>query len=379
MLDRSKIKEILNHSQKSENKGRLTAMTDLAVSELGVPISLEKLDKNQHLLNCTSGTINLKTEELQPHNRFDYSTHLVNIEYDPEAKCPTWDEFIDTITNGDDFLKSYLQKIAGYSLTGYATEQCIFILYGTGANGKSTYIETIKKLVGRYAATINIPSLGNKFNNDTKLIWAELYNKRLVSTSEPERDFQFSESIVKLLSGGDKVSGRFHYGNYFDYYPTFKVFISTNYKPQIKVNDYGIWRRIKLIPFDVRIPESKQDKDLMNKLEKELPGILNWAIKGCLEWQKSGLCTPQIVKDITAEYKDEMDDISDFLNDCCIVGNNLSIPIGSFYDNYTDYCANNKLKIESKKYISTYLKNMDINSDRRSGSRVYMGITLKNL
>ncbi len=250
---------------------------------------------------------------------------------------------------GDQELIKFLQEAVGYALTGDIREQVIFIFYGTGANGKSTFLVTIHSLLGDYAQQTPTETLlikrGNGIPNDV----ARLKGARFVNAAESENGKQLAEALVKQLTGGDKISARFLYGEFFEFDVTFKLFLAVNHKPTVRGNDHAIWRRIRLIPFNVTIPSEKQDKNLTKKLKAELPGILRWAVEGCLLWQKKGLEVPDQVKAATGEYRAEMDIIGDFIADCCKVAPKTKTPFKALYERYKDWCQKNQEEPIGKK------------------------------
>lgn len=298
----------------SEAHSRITSMVSGAQSDL--PVTPDELDTDTWLLNVRNGTLNLRTKEFRGHQSDDLITKLADVEYEPVADCPVWEAFLDRIMGGDKELISFLQRAAGYALTGDTSEQCMFILYGTGANGKTTFLQALSDAMGDYARQTPTDTLlvkrGDTIPNDV----ARLKGARLVTAAEADEGRRLAESLVKQMTGGDKLSARFLHGEFFDFAPTFKIFLATNHKPTIKGTDHAIWRRIRLIPFAVEIPEEEQDRELADKLREELTGILAWAVRGCYDWQENGLGMPAEVKNATAAYRDEMDVVGEFMSEC---------------------------------------------------------------
>lgn len=313
--------EILKHAAKSESRERITAKVQLAQYDPTIIIEPEEFDCNPWLLNCLNGTLNLKTGSLQAHRQEDLITKICPINYDQAATCPKWEQFLNEIFRSNELI-SYVQKISGYILTGSIKAQDFYLLYGTGANGKSTFVKILMDLLGRdYAKQTAATALLTKQHETAGEEIAVLEGARLVSTIEVDDGKRLAESLVKQLTGGDRVRVRRLYSNSFEFEPTFKLVMVCNHKPRITGTDSGIWRRIKLIPFNVQIPEHKQDPDLADKLREELPGILNWCIEGCLKWQEEGLRPPEEVDAATTSYRVESDAIGAFLDECVITGN----------------------------------------------------------
>ena len=306
-------RETLKFLIKSESTAKVKAMHELLKSE--VPILPEQLDQNKWLLNLENGTYDLKTAEFKQHNSKDYITKLAPVEYDENATCPLWIEFVNEIMAGDLHMISFLQQVIGYALTGDTSEQAMFILYGLGANGKSTFLETIGALVGDYGTATPIETLLIKREGISNDI-ARLKGARFVYAMEAAQNKRLAESLIKQLTGGDRITARFLHAEFFEFHPEFKLFLATNHRPVIRGTDWAIWRRIHLIPFTVEIPKEKQDKNLKEKLIVELPGIMNWALAGCDDWLRNGLFYPEPVIEATGKYKSEMDILGDFITDC---------------------------------------------------------------
>ena len=234
-------------------------------------------------------------------------------------------------------LIEFLKRAVGYSLTGDVSEQCLFIFFGSGANGKSTFLRAVNMISGDYGQQTATETLLVRQRGAIPNDIARLKGARFITASEAEAEQRLAESLIKQMTGGDIISARFLHQEWFDFEPTYKIFLGTNHKPVIKGTDYAIWRRIKLVPFEVTIPEQERDRDLLNKLQEELPGILAWAVNGCLEWQKNGLGVPEEVSEATKEYKNEMDIISDFINECCIEGEGYHVLSRDLYNTYKEW------------------------------------------
>lgn len=282
-------------------------MVTLAESEPGIPVLPGELDRDPWLLNVKNGTVDLRTGELRPHKRDDLITKIVPVEYDSEASCPTWLAFLNRIMDGNERLIAFLQRAAGYSLTASTQEQCFFLLYGTGANGKSVFLTTLLAVMGDYGIQAAPDLLLAKSGESHPTEVADLFGARLVVATETEAGRRLAENLVKQHTSGDRLKARFMRQDFFEFEATFKIWLATNNKPIVKGTDYAIWRRIKLIPFTVTIPPEERDKSLPAKLRQELHGILAWAVQICLEWQKYGLNEPQEVTAATCAYRDEQD------------------------------------------------------------------------
>lgn len=370
-------RQILNHALLSESHSKIKAMLELARSRRGIPVLPMDMDQNEWILPMNNCTIDLQTFKTKQHEKSDYNTKIINIDYNPDAKCPMWIKFITQMMDNNQDLANFLKRAVGYSLTGSTREQCIFILYGVGSNGKSTFIELINQVCGEYSSRVPPESLLSKRNDNTiNTDIARLVGSRLVTSMEGEEGKRLAESLIKQISGGDTITARFLYQDYFEYMPQFKLFYGTNHKPNITGTDHAIWRRIKLIPFAIKIPENEQDKDLIDKLTEELPGILNWALEGCKEWQKIGLNTPSEVTMATTEYREEMDILSEFLAICCVTGNGDFIHNKTLKKAHDIWCKLHNEKTMSHIQFSRKIEEKGFVKIKKETGRIWNNITL---
>jgi len=368
--------QIAKHAMKSESDARINAMINLAKSEPGIPVLPKQFDADPWLLNVQNGILNLRTFELQPHRREDLIMKIMPVEYQPDAQCPRWMAFLNRIMDGNQDLIAYLQRIVGYSLTGDTREQCLFMLYGTGANGKSTFLETLKAMFGDYGQQADFSTFLHSNQDRVRNDIARLLGKRFVAAIEADAGRRLAEVLVKQLTGGDTVTARFLYREYFEFKPTFKIFLVANSKPTIRGQDYGIWRRIRLIPFTVTIPEGERDKALPLKLQEELTGILAWAVEGCRMWQERGLDDPPEVINATQSYREEMDILGSFIAECCIISETAQTTTKALYAEYLKWCEDNAERPISKKMFSIRLKEKGFEQTRTKHARGWLGIGL---
>ncbi|UKS40563.1 phage/plasmid primase, P4 family [Bacillus sp. Man122] len=322
-----------------------------------VAVRKQDLDSHKYLFNCENGVIDLKTGELLPHDRDFLFTKISSVAYQKDADCPNWKAFLESIFIDEQGQSNYeiidfMQKAIGYSLTGDTTEQVMFFLFGNGRNGKSTFINTVQQLLGDYGRQTNSDTFIKKkndssINNDI----ARLDGARFVSAVESEEGQQLSESLVKQITGGEKMSARFLRQEYFEFTPEFKVFFTTNHKPIVKGSDEGIWRRIRLVPFTVTIPKEKVDKKLPQKLAAEMPGILRWAVEGCLKWQKEGLKEPEVIRKATEGYREDMDILGPYMSERCVVHPSAKIEAKELYKDYKNWCyENDEIELKNRAF-----------------------------
>ena len=369
---------VAKHAKASQQVQRLKAVLDLARScpELVVPNN--QLDAHDLLLGVANGVVDLTTGKLQPTKQEDRITRHSPVTFDPKAECTHFLAFLNQVTGGDKSLMGYLQRVVGYSLTGKTAEQCLFFLYGTGANGKSTFLNLVQEMLGpELARQTPSETLMTRKNTSASNDLARLQGVRAVIANEVEDGSLLAESLVKQLTGGDTVTARFLYSEHIEFQPKFKLFIAGNHKPAIRGRDQGIWRRIRLIPFEVTIPPAQRDKGLQARLRTELPGILNWAIQGCLTWQKTTLKEPHIVTSAVASYRQEMDLLGAWVNDCCMTGPLCEWPARQAYSSYAQWAEGGGYKPMSEGMFSRDLE-ISFKKAKRKDANYFLGITGKS-
>lgn len=360
-----------------QQKARTTnSLLNVASAEL--PLDHERLDADPWLLNVQNGVINLRTGQLRPHRSEDFMTKICQIPFDPHAKCEMFLIFIDKIFDRDEDLIRFVQKAVGYSLTGCVEEQIFFLLYGTGANGKSTLVEVLASALGDYAATAPPSLLMAKKQEAHPTELADLFRKRFVITSEVKADSKFDEERIKALTGGDTIKARRMREDFWSFTPTHKFWISVNHRPTTSDNSEGFWRRVRMIPFTVTIPPQERDPKLLEKLKGELPGILAWAVRGCLLWQQEGLEAPESVRRATSSYRHDSDDLQAFMDECCNQRAGAEVQSLVLYNAYRAWVIargenpvshaifSGRLKsygLQSKKASSTYILGLELKPD----------------
>ena len=356
-----------------ESLNRLQNIITFASSRLSV--SSSKFDVDPMVLATATDWVNLETGVAHPPDANILVSKATEVSYFKNAECPTFLTFVDDIFEGNMELIRFVQNAIGYSLTGSTREQCLFIMIGDGANGKSTFINVINKLLGTYGTTAAAQTLiangGNSIGDDL----VDLVGARLISVSETEEGQSLAEAKIKQMTGGDTLKGRPLYGNYVEFTIQGKLWLATNSLPQINNSDHGIWRRITAIPFNRTFSASEQDKGLTGKLLAELPGILNWAIAGCLDWQENGLQAPTIVQDQVAEYRSSMDSISEFLQEECAISSEHSCTATQLYAAYRTWCVSIGKRAKTKTAFKRAIGGIqDVYQKRLSSGLYWMGI-----
>jgi putative DNA primase/helicase len=363
---------------RAETSAKFESILKLAKPDLAINTQL--FDNDLCLLNVQNGTIDLRTGELLEHNKENYQTKIAGTHYDPQAKCDLFESFLNTIFNGDSKLIAFLKRVLGYSLTGLNSEQCWFLLYGTGANGKSTLVNIIRYIMGDYSSytpadTFQL-SFGDRIRNDL----ARLRGSRFISASEPDKTKKLDTELLKSFTGGESVTSRYLHKEFFEYNPTGKLFISANHYPSVNANDHGFWRRVKMIPFNVTIPLEDRKKDFELKFRTESAGILRWMVEGCVERFKTGLELPESVIEATSGYKDDMDVLSDFLAAPCVEidseKNVKKIDLFSYYSNWLNDKGIRHLGLEEFNRAMT-AKGFQTKQLGEKRNRCWLGIGLK--
>ena len=371
--DEDEEKAFLKHLKSTRNSRGKDNM--IKETEHRLSILPSEFDNKKDIFNTINGVVSLRDGELGEHDHKQFLSKISPIEYTDKINTPMWDLFLKQIFDNDMELIEYIQKAVGYSLTGSTKEQCVFFCYGNGRNGKSTFLDIISEIMGDYATniqpeTIMVKGQQGGANSDI----ARLKGSRFVTTVEPNEGTRINEGLLKQLTGGDTITARHLYGKEFEFEPEFKLWMATNHKPIIRGRDLGIWRRMHLLPFTVQISEEQVDKNLKHKLRQELTGILNWAVEGCLKWQREGLEMPSAVLEAVKEYRSEMDVITAFLDDCTIEGPG-EVKAGDLYKEYVGWAdENNEYKMSNTKFGKEIM--LRYKRAKKSYANVYEGIRI---
>ena len=370
----AKLDRLLRHALKWEDDKRIVACLNQMKSEPTIPILPVQLDSDPFLLNCLNGTLDLRTGQLRTHRREDYQAKLAPVDYQPDAECPLWLRFLHRIMDGKEDLIEYLRCVVGYALTGDVSEQALWFLYGLGMNGKTVFLLTLLNLFGDYALQAVSELLLVKSHESHPTERADLCGRRLVATIETDEGKRMAEALMKQLTGSDRIRARKMRQDFFEFQPTHKIFLAANHKPTIRGTDLAVWRRIKLIPFTVTIPKEERDKKLLEKLKAELPGILAWAVRGCLDWQQHGLVEPEIVRQATDAYRAEQDLLSGFITERCFVHTTVKAQASKMFDAYQEWTGD---KTTTQKAFTSWMEAKGYPSVPGTGNRrFYEGIGL---
>lgn len=372
-------KQRLKHTARANNVNGYSAMLTAAQSMPSLAVTVHELDANPWLFNAQNGCVDLQNLDFHESRRADRITKVAGVSFDFDATAPRWAEFLRRIFDGNDHLINYIRRAIGYSLTGLTSEQCFFMLYGTGANGKSTFLNVVSRMLGDYSSQTPFETiLQRKYESDGRSDLAALVGSRLVRASEGDKGRRLAESVVKLLTGEDSVTVRKLYGHFFTYRPEFKLWLATNHKPRIGGNDHGIWRRIRVIPFTVQIPDSERDTGLEGKLVGELPGIFNWALVGLMEWMDSGLGVPSEIADAVETYQTEEDLLGQFILEHCECSDTLQCFNKALYEKFCEWCESQGEVRRTGKWMSGQLIERGYRQSRAASGRIWHGLQIKS-
>ena len=375
-------KDLYRHAERTESEGRLRSMINLVRDHDGINLTSDDFDCNQVYATFDNGTLDLPTGTLLPHTKSHHITKKIHMNYVPDAVCPTWERFIVDIFMDNPETIHFVQKAVGYSLCGLITEQCLFILYGVGSNGKSTFLETISKVFGDYSTTTLASTIMEKQNGGIPNDVARLKGARFVNALETDENKRIAEAVIKTLTGGDKIVARFLNKEFFEFHATFKLFLATNHKPRISGTDNGIWRRIRFIPFKNIITPEKRDQKLQEKLLAEHEGIMAWAVRGFQMWQAEGLGTCPDIEDATKNYREESDIIADYISDRYDVGGEYAVQSSALLKDLAEWCKEMGFYKISRGKLFEYLESKNITKKMATagefkGCNFWHGIGLK--
>jgi putative DNA primase/helicase len=374
VTDSSERTKRLRWAVAGESEARIRHLLDLAGSHPRLAIEGTEWDWNGWTLGVTNGIADLRTATLRPSTPEDRVTRVAAVAFDPAATCPKWDRFVMEICNDDADLAAFLQRSTGYALTGVTSEQCFWVLFGNGSNGKTTFIETLTRhVVPEHSWTMSFPvntwaeSLGEYQK-------AELVGRRIVVAKESEQAKPLNTEFIKSLTGTETVNARHPYGRPFTFMPKAKFFLAANHRPIIRDETHGMWRRVRLVPFARTFPVNTA---FAETLATEAPGILTWAIRGCLAWQAEGLRPAPVVKQATEEYRHQSDLLTPFLEARCVVADHAQVRAGTLFDTYRQWCQEQQISDTERLNQRTFGERMKQRFHAAVGQRVtYIGVGL---
>jgi putative DNA primase/helicase len=379
--DTERIAEV-NWAIKSESRYCLEAALNLAKRTVPIADSGNDWDSDPFLLGVCNGVVNLRTGLLRSATPEDRMILHSTVFYDPSAQCPRFEQFLREVFCEEEETIRFLQRAIGYSLTGSVTEQCLFLCHGDGGNGKGTLFETIRHVLGAYAHNLPFSAFERDGRSSISNDLATLVSKRFVTASETNENIKFNEGRMKMLTGGDQITARFLYGEFFHFNPAAKFWLAFNHLPRVTDDSYGFWRRVRLIPFKAKFSGDQRDRDLPSTLLAEASGILAWALRGCLKWQEEGLGIPPAVSEATEAYRVESDPLAEFLKESCEARSDGFVESGALLSHYNTWAAENNERSMTGREIAPRLRAHGFADAREIvlGTRVRgrRGLILKN-
>ena len=371
-------KRRISFAVKSQSHARIRAMVELAQSEDGVPFASSEFDSPPHLLNTLNGTIDLRTGEMRQHNRTDLLSRLIDMNYDPNCTCPTFERFVAQVFEQDDELIEFVHRVLGYAATGETREQLFLVLHGDGANGKSTLLRAIADALGPYSAHTPTETLLARNGGPSNDV-ARLMGARFVTASEADAHQRLNESFIKQVTGDEPVTARYLYGEFFTFVPMFKLALATNALPQVNGADPALFRRLRLIPFNRVFTAAEQDKELGAKLTAELPGILAWIVRGAAKWYRDGLTTPTAVLHAGAEFRADSDTVGTYIEDRCELAAGEIIQASNLFRDYRRFTDEAGREPLNQTAFGRALSRRGVVAEKRGGATYRVGIKLRSL
>lgn len=357
---------------KIASAGKIAAIERLARSDRRHATEVDLWDTDHWVLNTPGGIVDLRTGTILPHDPDRYITKITAVA--PGGLCPRWIKFLDEITGGNVELQQFLQRTAGYGLTGSTREHALFFFFGSGGNGKGVFLNTLAMILADYAAVAPMEAFIATHNERHPTDLAGLRGARIVTSQETEEGRRWAESKIKALTGGDPITARFMRQDFFTYLPCFKLVIAGNHKPGLRGVDEAIRRRFHLVPFVVTFADP--DRDLSDKLRAEWPGILQWMIEGSLAWQRDGLSPPTIVRTATEAYLGEEDAIARWADECCVTGKQHWCANAFLWPSWQRWATAANEVVGSKKKFGMNLENHGFTPERTELMRGYRGLDL---
>lgn len=359
----------------SENFSRLTSTVKLAATDPQIIVHPDELDTDPFLLNVKNGVIDLKSGKLIRPERKYLQTKMANVVFDSKAKAPLFRKFLNRIADGDISLCNSVIDLLGYCLTGDVGEQKIFLIHGPGQNGKSVLLELIRNMLGDYGQVMDFETLLQTDKSGARADIARMVGARFISASEANPGVKWDEAAVKQLTGGDRLNARHLFKDPFEFDPTHKIICAVNHLPEITGNDYSIWRRTIVIPFEVTIPNSERDNNLLEKMREEKSGILNLLIQGCLNWQMNGLVMPESIVRASDKYRAGMDSVFGFVEGRCKPDPDAVTPVSELRAAYESWCESGDFAKVGVRLFASRLEALGYDSVRMpGGSRARKGL-----
>ena len=375
---RTAAQDQLKPAEQNKLRSRRTREAVMREAQPHLTIGVEELDQDTMLLNTPGGVVDLRTGKVRPAERSDNITKIAGSA--PSDKTPErWLKFLDEITQGDKSLEAYLQRIAGYCLTGSVEEQELYFLFGTGSNGKGKFVEALQGVLGEYSATIPVEMLMASHNEQHPTSMAMLRGARLATATEVEDGSRWAEAKIKAMTGGDRLTARFMRQDFFEFMPQFKLVILGNHRPKLRNVGDAIQRRFRMIQFGASFMGAKRDNKLGEKLRAEYGGILQWAVEGCLKLQSEGLRPPTVVCDSTSDYFESQDTLGAWLEEKTVSDKKAETRSNELFADFKHWCEARGEYVPPQRDFAMRLKDREFRSRKSHGVMVFIGLRCKRV
>jgi putative DNA primase/helicase len=368
-------------AKRSESNNAVAGAIAQARGLRGIHVSMSAFDSDRMLLNVGNGTLNLRTRQFLPHRKADLITKVAAISFDQKATSPRWEAFLEK-SMPDAATRRFLQQAVGYSLTGETGEDCLFLNIGNGRNGKGVFLNTLKHLLGDYALQANFDSfVASKSSGGlaVRTDIARMAGARFVSASENEQEARLAEGLLKTLTGSDTITARKLYEAEEEFLPQFKLWFAVNNEPRIIGVDDGIWSRIHLIMWKVFIrPEERDPKLKQYLIDNELPGILNWALRGLRDYQQNRLTPSPEMLEAGRTFRNTSDQVQRFFEEKCVLEDGAQTKAGDLYRVYKQWAQDTKEFQLKDRQFKHYLETRGFNQRRTNSDRYWVGVRLRS-
>lgn len=359
--NKKKQKRLDAWANRSESRPKLEALIKLAQVQPEIAEWGDVWDRNPYLLGVANGVVDLKTGMLRPGRPDDRITLHTEIAFDATATCPRWEQFLSEVFDRDDLIE-YIHRVIGYCITGDISEQVLFLCYGVGENGKSTFLDVLHHVLGPFYCNVPFSTFEAKNKQSIPNDIAMTKGARIIAALETSESTQLNEARLKLMTGSDPVTARKLFKEFQTFNPTGKIWLAFNHRPEVMDDSDGFWRRVRLIPFLKQFPEQAREKGLLERLKAEAPGIIGWAVRGCLKWQESGLQTPEIVVHASQEYRADSDPLREFFDECIEIDHSYSVVSADLWSAYLQWAENNRVVPLKRPVFSAHLKTKKFSS-----------------
>jgi putative DNA primase/helicase len=376
ITDASKRKALIPLARRGESSSGVAGALTLASTEPEISVSPDDLDADPFLLNCANGTLDLRTGELRGHNPADLLTKITRAAYRSDADGPEFTKFLNRV-QPEQAMRDYLARLLGHGLEGRVIEHLLPILCGVGANGKSTFVGAVLGALGDYAGPADPHLLTARTFEAHPTGVADLFGMRIAVLHETDSGRKLDEGTVKRLTGGDRIKARRMREDFWSFDPSHTFVVLTNHKPIIDGTDEGIWRRLRLVPFDVVIPPEDRDEELGDKIALEADAVLSWLLDGYFSWRRSGLCDPEPVTTATDAYRADSDAFGRFLDQCCVTSHAVRVRSSELFAAWSKWCAQEGEEAGTQTAFATRLRSKGFENYTLTGRRYWRGVALR--